>query len=157
MTPAELLNSAIRPALLKLPFKMRSKEAEAMILGISLQESGCKFRKQINGPARGYAQFELIGVQGVMSHPSTGLQAELLCDALGVPANPDEVFEAIAWHDVLAMGFARLLLWQSPAAIPIEASGPDAGWLMYVQQWRPGRPRPEKWDANWRQAWGLVG
>lgn len=155
MNPQDFLNQAIRPALLKLPQKMRSVDAEAMILAICLQESELRHRRQIGGPARGYAQFELIGVRGVLEHPATKGQAEALCAILDVPVAPETVYEAIAWQDMLAVVFARLALWRDPAPLPYE-SEPDAGWQYYVRQWKPGKPHPQKWAANWDQAWGLV-
>jgi len=156
VTPADFLNQAIRPALLKLPQKMRSREAEAMILAICLQESELRHRRQIGGPARGYAQFELGGgVRGVLTHPATRLQAEALCAILDVPAKAEDVFEAIAWHDMLAVVFARLLLWSDPGQLPAESQVDDA-LNFYLRTWRPGKPKPDKWAANWNKAWGLV-
>jgi hypothetical protein len=35
-----------------------------------------------------------------------------------VPFEPATVFEAMAWHDVLAAAMARLLLWTDPAELP---------------------------------------
>lgn len=157
VNPTDFLNQAIRPALLKLPQKMRSREAEAMILAICLQESdGLRARLQYGGgPARGYAQFELIGVRGVLEHPATKGQAEALCAILDVPVAPETVYEAVAWHDMLAVVFARLALWRLPDSLPGEAE-PDKGWSQYLAAWGPGKPHPQKWAANWNQAWGLV-
>lgn len=157
MSPTEFLNTAIRPALLKLPPKMRSREAEAMLLAICLQESELKHRKQINGPARGYAQFELSGgVQGVLTHPATTHEARAICAILDAPAQPEDIYEAIAWHDVLAMVFARLLLWQHKETMPSERDS-ELAWQIYLDQWDAGKPRPQAWAANWQKAWETVG
>lgn len=155
MTPAEYLNSAIRPGLAKLPRSMQSVEAEMLILAIALQESDLRHRLQINGPARGYCQFELIGVQGVMEHPASMRHATAMCAVLDVPAAPETVHEAIAWHDMLAVIFSRLALWRDPEPLPGE-SELDKAWQYYTRTWRPGKPKPEKWAANWNRAWATL-
>ena len=51
-----------------LPAEMESAEATALLLSIGLQESQFTHRRQVGGPARGFYQFELSGVQGVLRH-----------------------------------------------------------------------------------------
>lgn len=155
MTPAEYLHTAIRPALAKLPQKMRSVEAEMLVLAIALQESDLRHRLQIGGPARGYPQFELIGIRGVMEHPASQRHATALCAVLDIPAAPETAYEAIAWHDILSAGFSRLCLWRDPAALPNE-SEMDKAWEYYLRSWGPGRPKPDKWAANWNKAWASL-
>jgi hypothetical protein len=155
VTPADYLNTAIKPALAKLPRTMQSLDAEMLILAIALQESDLRHRRQIGGPARGYPQFELIGVRGVIEHPASMRHATALCAVLDVPTAPETIYEAIAWHDVLSAGFSRLALWRDPQPLPTE-SEPDKAWAYYLRCWGPGKPKPEKWADNWNRAWGAL-
>lgn len=126
-----------------LPDRMQSAAALRMLRAIAMQESRFKHRFQINGPARGYWQFEKIGVIGVITHPATKAHAEAVCAALNYPVNVDVLYEAIAHNDVLAACFARLLLWQHPDPLPDDT---EAAWQYYLRQWRPGKPHRETWD-----------
>lgn len=147
----------IQPALTLLPAAMRGQRATAMLLAIALQESALAARRQYeNGPARGYWQFERGGgVVGVLLHDATRLHAQRLCRLWHVPPTPQSVWEAITYHDQLACGFARLLLWTDPKALPPRGD-PAPGWQMYLRQWRPGKPHPELWPACYDAAWTFV-
>lgn len=151
MTPDHLLTLAIIPALSILPERMDSTPARAMLIAIALQESGLRHRVQVGGPARGFFQFEQIGVAGVQRHHSTqefaaGLNQTFLY-------SPNEVYRAIEHNDVLASAYARLLLWSLPDALPGGRVDSDYALGLYLKAWRPGKPRPEHWDSNWRAAW----
>jgi hypothetical protein len=146
----------ITHALELLPIKMNSTEAKVLLVAIGLQESRFKHRKQIKGPAHGYWQFESGGgVRGVMTHHSSRSNARLLCAQRGVNWNQSEIYEAIVNDDVLAAGFARLLLWTDANAIP-EIGESDLAWDYYIRNWRPGKPHPETWSALYQQAVGVV-
>lgn len=151
MTPRDLLFLVIDPVLTILPREMDSKAARAMMVAISLQESGLTERHQIRGPAHGWWQFEPIGVQGVLEHHTT---AEYAAGVLTVmDYRPDEVFQAIEDNDVLASAFARLLLWQCPEPLPDGCMDIDEAWKQYLWLWRPGKPRRAEWDQSYRTAW----
>lgn len=157
MTPAGLLSSAIRPALAYLPAGTSSPQAESMLAAIALQESGIRHRRQVGGPARGFWQFERAGVVGVMTHAASREHAQSLRVSLAYPPrmSAQSVLEAIEHNDILAAGMARLLLWTLPGRLPLEAEAAQ-GWSQYLSAWRPGRPRPETWEATWRAAWAEV-
>lgn len=156
MTPQLFVDIALVPALRLLPARMDTPEARAMIIAICLQESKLQHRLQIGGPARGYAQFERMGgVNGVLTHPTSRPHAINVCSALDVLADTNKCYEAIAYNDVLAAVFARLLLWTSPLALPKRGNAQD-GWQMYLANWRPGKPHPATWDAYYAQAWTVV-
>jgi hypothetical protein len=166
LDPDRFLKRVIAPTLALLGSVMSkrvaSDEAKVMILAIMLQESRLEHRRQLNdagketGPARGFAQFEQGGgVKGVMEHPYTIGAARGLCDRLCVTWDQADVYEAIAWHDVLAVGFARLLLYSDPNPLP-ELGDEQAAWDYYLKLWRPGQPHPETWPLLYAQALAAV-
>lgn len=156
VTPALFVELAVTPALQLLPGAMDTPQARAMLLAICLQESGLHTRRQRRGgPARSYAQFEQAGIAGVLRHPKSAAEASRICQLLDVDPSSSVVHQAIEWHDVLAVVFARLLLWTLPVPLP----GPHedlVGYGQYLAAWRPGKPRPSDWPAHYREAWQIV-
>lgn len=147
---------AINAALAYLPPQMTSDRARAMLLAIGLQESELHYRRQhLDGPARGLWQFERIGVAEVLRHPASMEHAATLCWRCGNAGTTAAVYHGLESDDVLAAGIARLALWRYPIALPGKGD-PDEGWRQYLEIWRPGRPRKDKWSANWRRAWEMV-
>lgn len=148
-----------------LPTAMQSHRAEAMILAIALQESKARHRKQLPrkpggrpGPARGFWQFEAGGgVKGVQTHPQTRRHLEAALVALCYPSTitTAELHAVLEHNDVLACVMARLLLYTEPAPLPGRADVAE-GWRQYEANWRPGRPHPDDWPANYARAWGLI-
>ena len=156
--------NAIHEAMCLLPAKMRSREAEVMLVAIGLQESRFKYRRQLvgnppkpTGPAAGFWQFEKGsaasrgGVWGVFLHELTNGPLKALCASRGIPASPSNIWEAIQTDDVLAAGLARLLLWTDPKPLP-EVGKADAAWALYLRTWRPGKPHPATWPALYADA-----
>lgn len=152
MTPREVRNGPVAEALLLLPAKMTSREAEVMLLAIGLQESRLTHRRQIGGPARGLWQFERGGgVAGVLRHPVSRDHAVRVCDARGVAPVPEQVYQRLEHDDVLAAGLARLLLFTDPAKLP-GLGDEEGAWQLYLRTWRPGKPHRHTWDALYAQA-----
>ncbi len=155
MTPKGLLLKAIDPALALLEETAGIKadqKARVMVTAIAGQESAWEHRRQINGPARSFWQFEKSGgVAGVFRVCPRKL--EPVCAELHVPFNVDDVFEAMAWNDVLGAAMARLLLWTDPAPLPepVPASV-DVAWKYYLRTWRPGIPHERVWPGRWGTA-----
>lgn len=144
----------LTPALVLLPAKMDSKLARIMLLSIGMQESRFQYRRQVNGPARGFFQFEKGGgVHGVMTHPASRDLFKAICLQRSVPFAEDAVYNAIETDDILACCLARLLLWTDPKPLPDNA---DDGWSLYARVWRPGRPHPETWTDFYRQAQKII-
>lgn len=131
---------------------MNGPQARVQILTIGLQESRFLHRKQIGGPAHGYFQFELGGgVRGVLSHHASREYAEAVCERFDYPAVASAVYEALPHNDLLAVCFARLLLWTDPR--PLPAVGDHvAAWDYYIRNWRPGKPHPETWRPLYQRA-----
>ena len=152
-----LVKYFIAPGLSLLPSKMDTPEARAMLLAIGFQESAFKYRLQIGGPARGFWQFEQSGgIRGVLHHPNTRHTIAEVCEVLRVSAQEDACYTAVAYNDMLACCFARLLLWTLPWALPGRGDL-EEGWKQYLEAWRPGKPRPETWAINFSMAWGIIG
>ena len=147
-----------------LPGKMDTIEARAMLYAIGLQESRFTHRKQMRrprknkkrtwGPARGFWQFEPIGIKGVLYH---GASSEYIWEVAGRLKIKREsgVLEAVAYNDALACAFARLLLWTLPEALPAK-NEPKKGWDQYISGWRPGKPHPETWDKFFNKGWEIA-
>lgn len=155
MTPDLFLRTSIEPALSLLPPLMETDEARAMLIAIALQESKLAHRQQVGGPARGYLQFELAGLEGVLTHEKTWAQARAVALALDVTPTAPGVYLAIEYHDVLACVFGRLLLWTLPRPLPARTDEVE-GWQQYLALWRPGKPRRETWASNYLDAWQTV-
>ena len=150
MTLDDLSTLGIEPALDILPVNMTDDRARVMLIAIALQESGAQHRHQIGGPAHGYWQFEKGGgVAGVLSHRSTHVPAQALCDYLDIAPDAEACYAAIEYNDVLAAGFARMLLWTLPNPLP---DTPDSGWEQYLAAWRPGKPHPHTWTGHYMTA-----
>jgi hypothetical protein len=139
-----------------LPEKLNAPAAQSMLLAIGLQESQFFYRTQVAGIARGFWQFEPNGVRAVLRHTLTRPIIEPILDRLCYPKTVEAVYQAITHHDPLACVMARLLMWSSPLELP-GADDPQAGWTLYVDNWRPGRPRRSDWNENFRRAWDPVG
>lgn len=157
MTPQFLHAHVLPAAFALLPTAMNTPAARAMLIAIALQESRCCHRRQVGGPARGFWQFEISGVRGVLSHKASKPHLANVLAVLAYPVTDDATtpYTALEHNDVLAGVFARLLLWTLPGSLP----GPDAadeGWRQYIDGWRPGKPHRETWDAYWGMAWAIV-
>jgi len=146
VAPELALSQIIVPALAELGDGMDSSAARVQILTTGMQESGLKYRHQVSGPAHGLFQFERGGgVRGVLTHSASQRRARALCELHGVAPAVAAVYEAIEHDDVLAAGFARLLLWTLPIALP--AIGDEQGaWEQYIAAWRPGKPHRDRWS-----------
>lgn len=164
MTPAQFLDDIIIPGLERLrglggpPI---SFEAKRMLLAIAMQEVGASLEARYQhspaaspGPARGFWQFEQGGgVAGVLAHHASRTWAKALCEHCVVVGSPAAVWRALEGHDDLATGFARLLLWTDPRALPVTEQD---GWDCYMRNWRPGKPHPARWPDHWRRAHAAV-
>jgi hypothetical protein len=135
-----------------LPSKFDSQKARVQLLSIGLQESGFTARQQLGGPARSYWQMEQGGgIAGVLKHPTSSAYARSVCQLRAVAPVASDVYAAFLNDDQLACAFARLLLWTD--AEPLPSLGDAAGaWNYYVANWRPGKPRPNDWPANYTAA-----
>jgi len=140
-----------------LPPQMDTAQARAMLLAIGLQESRFQYRFQVRGPARGFWQFESGGgVAGVINHRSTRYIIADACDSLVIPCTVSNCYQAIAYNDVLACVFARLLLWTLPFPLP-EIGNREESWHQYIDAWRPGKPHRHTWDDLYQKVMNFIG
>lgn len=140
----------------KIKRRIDTPEARVMLLAIGLQESRFIHRRQIGGPARGFWQFEQGGgVRGVLRHEASREIADRLCYTRSVPATEGAVYEALDDDDVLACGFARLLLWTDQKPLPAVGET-DEAWSLYLRTWRPGKPHRHTWSGLYLTATGEV-
>lgn len=166
MSPQQLAGGfnagALSQALALLPTRLDTREARVQLLAIGLQESGLTDRVQKvsgggPGPARGLLQFERAGgVRGVLSHPASRDLALQVCVARRLPAvSTSVVWDELATDDVLAFAFGRLLLLTDAQRLPQLGDQPGA-WAYYERCWRPGKPHPDRWPANYSAAMAAV-
>lgn len=153
MIPRQYIPGTIYAAALSLlPARMDSPAARAMLTAIALQESRFTHRRQIQGPARGFWQFEPAGVHGVLHHGASRPHLMPVLAALGYPPEVTAIYAALEHNDVLAACVARLLLWTHPQPLPLPGEAQRA-WDYYLELWRPGRPHRHTWDAFYIEAW----
>lgn len=138
-----------------LPSKLDSIEAKAMMFAIPMQESRWDERRQIGGPAHGFAQFELGGIRGVLEHKASRPLIRGVLDRLDYDYRPETSYVAIEHNDVLALAYMRCLLWTVPQALPGRYD-PAGAWKQYLFAWRPGKPKPATWPGFYATAWGMV-
>ena len=164
MTPELYRDLILVPTLTSgiLPARMDSPMARVMMVAIGLQESNLSARRQgAGGPARGFHQFERGspsnrgGVWGVFNHRATRDIARDACERLHIRPVYDSAHIALEFCDPLDLALSRLLLWTLPQALPAfhsVYSVEEQGWAQYIAVWRPGKPRPSDWPANWKKA-----
>lgn len=156
MKPELFIRNALEPALALLPATMDTDPARAMVIAICLQESRLEYRHQVGGPAHGYAQFEQGGgVRGVLTHPASKPHILKVLDELDYQPDVAKCYEAIEHNDILAVCFARLLLYTLPDLLPVRGD-PEGGWIQYTKAWRPGKPHRQTWNECFANAWEAV-
>lgn len=156
MTP-HLYNTTVISATMHLfESKFDSPGARAMLIAIALQESRLLHRRQIQGPARGFHQFEIGGVRAVLTHKVVSPIAESIAQALRYPPEPSALHPAFEHNDILDCAFARLLLWADPRPLP-KLGQHDLAWQVYMFGWRPGKPHRQTWNDFYEEAWSVVG
>jgi|SRR6188768_3378542 len=146
---SDVLLRAIGPALDLLPPGMDTPKARVELLAIGLQESRFMYRRQINGPAKGFWQFEggrFSATAEVFSNSKTMAFCERLCAIRKVGFSVPAIHAAIENDDVLAAGMARLRLWCNPNPLP-SVDDTNGAWFYYVDTWHPGKPHRDTWDG----------
>lgn len=154
MNLADAQRLILEPMFTMLPPHMDTPAARAMLLAIGLQECNFSLRKQIKGPARGYWQFEghdKSALAGLLKIPAV----RETCMRLDYAPKLPEIYQALEDNDLLAAYLARQLLWTVPERLPSVVQVAE-GYRQYTWAWRPGKPRPNDWPANYIQAWRAI-
>lgn len=163
MTPHRLIDTGIAPALAELEkYGIKdSVDARRMLVAIALQESALEHRRQVvhagteTGPAVSFWQGEITGGMCLtLFHEKTGKIMRSMCSNYNVDPTPRGLWEAMRFHDIIAATAARLLLYTLPHKLPTT---PEDAWQQYLSAWRPGKPKPGSWSANWDAATLSVG
>ena len=157
----KLAHAALNIAIEILGEKYGTNEAKLEVLSIGGQETKYTARRQLIkkdgklqplGPATSFWQFEQGGgVVGVLKHPASATLAKRLCAVRDVAPTAAAVWAAMEHDDVLGAGFARLLLLTDPGRLP-KIGDVEAGWTIYVKNWRPGKPHKDTWAAAYANA-----
>jgi len=127
-----------------------SRDAARFLTAIALQESGFKTRHQYGGPAHGFFQFEKFGgCKQILVNHKTKPKIEAVFDDQIESTGLSNAFECIQHNNLIMVAFARLLVWQDPAALPTDS---NTAWDYYLRNWRPGKPNPKAWVGNWKKA-----
>lgn len=155
MTAAEFAKTILIPGLdfLAATVGMRppnSDEAKVLLLAIAGQESGWQNIPQGGGgPGRGPWQFEPETCEELRFNPASDLYYARVCIKLNIA--PALTYNALIAHPNLAVALARLDLWCDPELLP-AIGAEQAAWMAYLRIWRPGKPRPHDWPANYSAA-----
>lgn len=128
--------------------------ARVLLIAIAGQESDWDGRLQVDGPARGYWQFESEAVASIVANAKAGPKIAQVCGALDIPVT--NIYEAIAWNDTLAAMMARLLLWLDPTPLP-AVGDVNGAYAYYLRNWRPGAQRPNNWPIVYQDAETALG
>lgn len=132
--------------------KFDSPSARIQLLAMGLQESKFMDRVQMGGgPAHSFWQEEPNGVKAVLNHRVVGPILVDICDKLGVASDWETVYKEVINNDVLACAVARLILYADGNPLP-QVGDSYGAWQCYLRNWRPGKPRPLDWPANYKLA-----
>lgn len=155
MTAAEFAKTIMIPGLdfLAATVGMRPPnrdEAKVLLLAIAGQESDWQNIPQGGGgPGRGPWQFEPETCKELMFNPASATFYTAVCMATNTV--PSRTYDAILGSPDLAVALARLNLWCDPEPLP-AIGAEQAAWVAYLRIWRPGKPRPHDWPANYSAA-----
>ncbi len=157
MTPEDLLTDAVIPALKELGGILDTPGAAVLMLAWCMQESGPDLKTRVQkgrktNPALGLPQLEYgdKAMTSLVIAKTVEFREWLLANGHD-PNDPESVRQAAKDDDKLAVMIARLGAYYSPKPMPAMGDA-KAAWALYYDAARPGKPRPEKWQANYDRA-----
>ena len=144
----------IRPTLRYIGSQYDSTEAEQLLLGTALQESG-HFIYRIQrggrggGPGRGIYQIEESTVKFIYDkylfrYPFLRLKIASL------KTFTDDNMYNITYNDSFATAIARIKYWYQPESIPKDILGQAYYWKKYYNTYR-GKGQPEEYLQKWEK------
>ncbi len=138
------------------PAKMIQIESRALMLAVGLQTSRFEHRRQVQGAGRGFWGFDQSGaIHSVLQHPSTRGAIRYVLDKLRYDDSSWTSYVACESNDILAMSFARMLLWIVPGPLPVRGAH-QAAWIYYCNAFLPTAVNRETWNAFYDEAWSYV-
>lgn len=136
--------------------KFDSKEVRVLLLAIGMQESAFEDRIQKpNGPAHSFWQEEPNGIKAVLNNKTTRPYLLNACDVLNINVDWYSIYMDVVNNDELACVVARLLLYADSNPLPTVGDS-EGAWQYYLRNWRPGKPRPDDWNKNYKIAQGRI-
>lgn len=137
--------------------RLSSPQACCLLLAIGAQESGWRWRRQRPVAwAKSHYQIETATAVAVLNKWDAGrrLWSELFPER---PFTSAKIGEAVELSEVGATLIARGIPWLTPHRLPnVDEADEAYAWWLYSDPkkgtWRPGKPHPEFWPGNWRQA-----
>lgn len=137
----DLHKLVVRPALELMGDKYCGINAERLLLGTAITESGLRHLKQINGPAMGFYQIEPgtandIWENHILYRDDLADRVRWACGEL-----PDRASQ-LATNLVYATMIARLKYWMAPEPMPSTLDGFAQYWKRYYNTY-DGKGRVE--------------
>lgn len=147
MIPKDFINQIIRPA--NLALGLSSPQAEQLILGTALQETGIQNIKQYgSGPAQGYFQDEPIDFNDLMDNYLTYYQDYLEKLKTLIPDSVEISFSCILGYPIFAAAICRLHYLRAPDAIPLDLNSQAAYYKQYYNT-PNGAATTEEYISKW--------
>lgn len=145
MDHKQLRELIIHPSLVAL--NLWSPEAEALVLGTAIQESGLRYLKQIEGPALGLWQMEPATHEDIWEN-FLNTRRRLSLKILGPYSAPDA--SRMVWDMAYACMMCRVHYARFPGAIPATVDGQALYWKKWYNT-HMGAGTIDQYLVNWHR------
>lgn len=150
LTPIQILDQVIRPALMApyLPMAYDTREARVVLLAWALYVD--------DGVGAGLWGFDKRAILGVTLHPAVDDAAAEACRDAKIACAARDIARRIMVDHLLACRFARLALAKDNHTLPAADTVSEGhGWELYRRAIRAQDDEPEEdARARWAVAWG---
>jgi hypothetical protein len=151
MNIADFYQLVIKPGFACLPEDLNTREARVQVAATAGAETNWSARMQVpSGPGHGYFQCEggpKSGLAGVIADPVAKNLLGEICAKFDITCSLNSVYQAITYHDIVAVAVARFIYLMDANALP--AIGNSTGSMdYYLHNWRPSKPiTPDRWHS----------
>lgn len=151
--------------------RMDEPQRLVLALAIAIEETSLDHRRQVlkggrYGKGRSWWQNEggsQASIGRLMNHPTLSRPLKQLCIEQTIPWDLASIYEAVAWHDLLAAVIALLLIFSDAQPVP-DVTDEYGMWGYYwrcwqpgaYRNWKPGDPQGERWHDAHRRALNAV-